>query len=156
MGVAALPLSVRTAEASDAERVVALLHELGYRVAVEHVAQRLAAFRGSQSDHVLLATADEQIAGLISVSITPLLVEGAAARITALVVDERHRRKGVGRALITEAEGIAKAAKCGVIQVSSGNRTERTAAHKFYSRLGYTDAATHHTLYERPLEQPAL
>lgn len=148
--------SVRPADPSDAEAVAALLHQLGYSVAVDRVAQRLGGFSDSQSDHVLLGIENQQILGLIAVSVTPLLVEGAFARITALIVDERRRAKGLGGALVAEAERLAQAAGCAVIQVSSGKRAERTQAHRFYRHLGYIDAASHHILYERRLKQPAL
>lgn len=146
-------VTVRPAEAADVDVVLALLRELGYPIARDLLAERLAAFRDSAADHVLLATVGGQVVGLICVSITPLLVEGALGRITALVVHERHRGKGIGAALVAEAEERAGAAGCAVIQVSSGRRPERAAAHRFYEHLGYTDAGCHHTLYERRIGQ---
>ncbi len=92
--------------------------------------------------------------GLIAV--TPLLVERAFARITALIVEEHHRGKGLGSALVAEAERLVQAAGCAVIQVSSGKRVERTEAHRFYRHLAYTDAGSHHILFERRLGQRAL
>lgn len=141
----------RLAESSDANTVARLLRVLGYDVPADSVAKRLDEFRRSRSDHVLLATVGAEIVGLISVSISPLLVEGAFARITALVVAEGQRRQGLGRALVAEAERIARAAGCSTIEVSSGTRPERADAHRLYSRLGYVDASRHHTLYERTL-----
>jgi GNAT superfamily N-acetyltransferase len=70
--------------------------------------------------------------------------------------DERHRGSGFGRELVAEAERLARTAGCSVIQVSSGKRAERAAAHRLYSRLGFTDANSHHTLYERAVDNPAL
>lgn len=147
---------IRPAEPADAETVAVLLHELGYSVAVDQIAQRLAGFRDSRSDHVLLGTENEQTLGLIAVSVTPLLVEGASARITALIVDEAHRGAGIGGALVAEAERLAQAAGCSVIQVSSGKRPERASAHRFYRQRGYADSAGHHVLYERRLDPAAF
>ena len=61
---------------------------------------------------------------------------GPVGRLTALVVDERARGRGVGRALIDAAEGILIERGCVLIEVTSNKR--RTDAHAFYERLGYT------------------
>lgn len=140
------------ADELDAGAVVILLGELGYPLTRSAAVERLAQFSESDRDHVLVAVIDRQIVGLLSLDIAPLFAEGGAfARITALVVTNAHRGLGVGLALVSEAERLARAAGCATIQVSSGRRPERRSAHRFYSRLGYADVGNHHTLYEKNL-----
>ncbi|MGH3010697.1 MAG: GNAT family N-acetyltransferase [Gaiellaceae bacterium] len=67
----------------------------------------------------------------------PLLHEdGSWCRLSALVVDERSRRAGVGRKLVAEIEQRVRAAGCRYLEVTSGERPEREAAHAFYEALG--------------------
>jgi hypothetical protein len=80
------PLVLRSAAVRDVDQVAGLLAQLGYDVSSEHVGARLRDFERSRCDHVVLAIVDAEIVGLIAVSTTLLLVEGAMARITALVV----------------------------------------------------------------------
>ncbi|WP_195575823.1 GNAT family N-acetyltransferase [Paenibacillus sp. 1001270B_150601_E10] len=57
--------------------------------------------------------------------------------IENVIVSKHHHRKGVGQLLMNELERIANEHRCGyMILVSSGHRT---AAHRFYENLGYTE-----------------
>lgn len=57
--------------------------------------------------------------------------------IENVIVSQHHHRKGVGQLLMNELERIAVEHHCGyMILVSSGHRT---AAHRFYENLGYTE-----------------
>jgi GNAT superfamily N-acetyltransferase len=58
-------------------------------------------------------------------------------RIESLVVDERARGAGAGRALVAAAEAIAKQWDCLMIEVTSAR--SRPEAHGFYRRLGFSD-----------------
>jgi GNAT superfamily N-acetyltransferase len=126
-------VTIRRAQVTDAPVVANLLGELGYTTAPELVVQRLRAL--GDGDVVLLAGED---AGLIALHRINLLAEGGAlARITALVVAESRRRQGVARELLSAAERIARSWRCDLLEVSSGRRAEREAAHGFYLRAGF-------------------
>jgi len=64
-----------------------------------------------------------------------LLISDPRAEIGGLVVDENHRRSGVGSALLGVAERWA-ASKGYASDVIRSNAT-RTDAHSFYRTLGY-------------------
>jgi len=56
-------------------------------------------------------------------------------RITALVVDRRSRRRGIGRLLVAHALSWADQAGCQLVELTSAlNRAE---AHAFYRSLGF-------------------
>ena len=100
-----------------------------------------------ECDRVLLTDG-----GLISLHRIPRLAEGGALmRITALAVAPEYRGQGVGRALVRAAEEVARSWGCDLIEVSSGRRPERAAAHAFYSALGFEDSAARSVRYWKPL-----
>ena len=74
------------------------------------------------------------------------------ARLTSLVVAAEVRDQGVGRRLVEAAETWAVQHGCDRIQVSSGRRPEREAAHAFYTAFGYEDTRSHHVLYAKDLD----
>lgn len=140
---------IRPANAGDAEPVAGLLSLLGYVVAVNDVRARLTHLADARHDAILLAP---PAAGLVAVHRVPLLAEGGAlARITALVVAPDQRRSGVGARLLRAAETSAVAWGCTLVEVSSGRRPERAAAHRFYPAAGYTDAADRSVRYWKRL-----
>ncbi len=101
---------------------------------------------------LVIAVDDRVIAGLISSHVIPLLAEGGCfVRITALCIAEGHRNRGIGRALVEEIEKRAKAVGARLIEVSSGRRPERAAAHSFYPTLGFVDSAHSSLIYRKDL-----
>ena len=67
--------------------------------------------------------------------------DGGWCRLSALVVSEARRRTGGGRALVEAVEAFARERGCGLVEVTSGERPEREAAHHFYAALGYEEVS---------------
>lgn len=127
-------MRIRDATPADAEDVAGLLGELGYPAAAGEVAARLQ----RPDERVLLAEADGRAVGLAAVAVGSLLQHPTPiARVTALVVSAPARGLGAGRRLMARAEELAREAGCGGIELTSGMRPEREAAHRFYEALGY-------------------
>lgn len=138
---------VRPAAQSDAEVVARLLAQLGYPATEATVRARLAQL--TQDDRVLLS---EDGSGLIALHRINRIAEGdPLLRITALVVEAAARGRGVGRALLSEAESLARQWGCRQLEVSSGRKPGREAAHRFYPAEGFADAASHHVFYLKTL-----
>ena len=86
-------------------------------------------------DRLVVAEADGAVVGLASLHVSPSLEhDRPAAKLAALVVDERHRGAGVGRALVDELEAEARVRRCAVFFVTTAER--RADAHAFYERAG--------------------
>ena len=129
---------IREARRRDAAVVAALLAELGYPCTGDDAAERLRKL--GAADKVFLATDGEggAVLGLAATHLLPMLHTGDLwCRMTALVVTENQRRKGVGAALLAHIEGFATAAGATWLELTCGER--RRAAHRFYARNGFSE-----------------
>ncbi|HXV33003.1 MAG TPA: GNAT family N-acetyltransferase [Gaiellaceae bacterium] len=130
-------MTIREAEPEDARELAALLAELGYPDEDETVRERARAFAADRSSFLLVAERDGRLVGLASASVMPLLHErGSWCRLSALVVSRDSRRLGIGRQLVSGVEARARGAGCRYLEVTSGGRPDREAAHAFYEALG--------------------
>lgn len=131
-------LSIRSATPADAARIADLLGQLGYPAARAAIPARLERMLAEPGQSVLVAVRGEAVVGLATVIVRHVLVDDAPfARLAALVVDEEARGAGIGTALVIEAEAIARAAGCSLIEVTSGDHRPR--AHDFYRALGFEE-----------------
>ena len=130
---------VRPARADDRQALARLLGRLGYPVTPEALARRLERLRSDRHALLLVAEADGVVAGLAALHIVPLLEsDRPLGRLTAIVVEPRARRAGVGRTLVGAVESAARSAGCDRLEVTSG--ADRATAHGFYLALGFKDA----------------
>ncbi|HYY04588.1 MAG TPA: GNAT family N-acetyltransferase [Gaiellaceae bacterium] len=126
---------IREVQTEDASAIARLLTELGYPVAVDDVLPRLERLREC-GDLVLIAEVDGDVAGLAQLHVSPSIeYDRPAAKLGALVVQERHRRSGIGRALVGAIEAEARSRGCGLLFLTTAER--RADAHAFYARLGF-------------------
>jgi GNAT superfamily N-acetyltransferase len=127
-------VTVRDATPADAVAVAGLLGELGHPTSASEAARRL----HRPGERVVLAESDGRAVGLTALTVGQQVSRsGPVARVTALVVSETARGRGVGRRLMARAEELAREAGCEGIELTSGLRPEREAAHRFYEAIGY-------------------
>jgi len=126
---------IRVARPGDALALSGLLAELGFPTPSDVVAARLADL-GARNELVLVAEREGATLGLLTVHVTPVLHRPTpVGRLTMLVVTQRARGQGVGRALVAAAEQRLAQRGCVLVEVTSHRRLKR--AHGFYERLGY-------------------
>jgi ribosomal protein S18 acetylase RimI-like enzyme len=122
---------------SDAPALATLMCELGYETTTAEMRQRLKSILCDKGFRTFVAEIDDQVGGMIG-TLTHASHEhnDPSGKIIALVVSKKHRRSGVGRALIAAAE--SDFAKRRVTRLSLTTRLTRVEAHRFYQALGYS------------------
>lgn len=141
-------LVLRDARPRDAEAVAALIVALGFEITAAEVRKRLPVLAKAGQD-VLVADRGGVI-GVLTASVMQVLHRPApVGRISMMVVAPELRGRGIGAALVAEAEARLKAAGCSLVEVTSNRKLLR--AHAFYERLGYE--RTSHRFAKRLGEQ---
>jgi GNAT superfamily N-acetyltransferase len=131
---------IRDAVAGDAPAVAALLDELGYPTDPKRAQQRIERYAAHPSARLLVAELEDTVVGLAGVAVLPLVEHDESwARLTAIVVGEAYRGRGVGRALVEAVEAEAQARGCNLVELTTADR--RVGAHEFYRRLGYEEVS---------------
>jgi GNAT superfamily N-acetyltransferase len=127
---------IRACAPDDAETVSCLLGQLGYRVEPGPAAERIRQLAETEADPIFLAVADGQVVGVVATHRCRMVqYEKPVLRVTALVVDGRARRRGIGKMLMRRAESLAAATGCEFIELTSA--ADRADAHAFYRAIGY-------------------
>ena len=89
-----------------------------------------------------------EVVAMLQLTLIPGLSRGGMRRalVEAVRVRSDLRSRGIGEALMAHAEQRARAAGCGLIQLTTDRK--RLAAHRFYERIGY---APSHIGMKKPL-----
>jgi ribosomal protein S18 acetylase RimI-like enzyme len=128
--------TIARAGRSDAPEIARLLTQLARPFGPEDILSRWDRWCAEGNQALLALRGNGSAAGLITTHVTVVLHRPRPlGRITSLIVDEPDRGHGVGRALVTAAEGLLRDAGCGMVEITS-NAT-RVDAHAFYRRIGY-------------------
>lgn len=148
-------MHVRRAIATDLPQLLDLLPQLAteasgtrpYEVPEDQASRAFRLIDRDEAHTLLVAEEDGRVIGTLHLVIAANLTHGARpwAIIENLVVDESHRRSGVGHDLLDEAVRRAREAGCYKVQLLS--RAERAGAHEFYGALGFEPTAVGFRLY---------
>jgi ribosomal protein S18 acetylase RimI-like enzyme len=149
-------LKIRDAALRDARALAMLMCELGYETNNAEMRQRLKSILRDARFRTFVAERDGNVCGMIG-TLTHASHEhnDPSGKIVALVVSTKHRRIGIGRALIGAAE--KDFANRRVTRVSLTTRSSRKEAHKFYAALAYSRTGFRFAKSLRPTgqKQPA-
>lgn len=123
-------MQIRPFQSADEEAVIALWQRCGltrpWNDPRKDIRRKLAA----QPDLFLVGVLDGQIVATAMAG-----YEGHRGWIQYLGVDPGRQRKGLGRAIMAEAERLLRAAGCPKINLQV--RTSNTGVIEFYKRLGF-------------------
>ena len=145
-------VTIRAARASDANEIAELTRQLGYDLTEEDAAQRLARILLRDDQQFFVADLNSRAVGWVHVVVAEYVDAEASVVIGGLVVDRKHRRLGIGRALMDRAESWARDRGCLIVRLTSS--ATRKTAHRFYEDLGYTNIKTQYS-FVKPLDAAA-
>jgi len=141
-------IAVRIASRDDIDAIVGLAGLVrglpngrrhgGRAPAAEDVRSRYETLLINPSRQVILAVDEtDEVLGMavLSVDVAGELLDVPVVRVSHLVVDRTHRRRGAGRALVAAAGSYAD--EVGVEHVSLGALTTDREANRFLARLGF-------------------
>jgi GNAT superfamily N-acetyltransferase len=141
-------MTVRNADAADADRLAALSLELGYPVEVEAIRRRLRRLLKNEEHLILVAESPtDGIVGWIHAARQDVLEAGRFCEILGLVVASGQRGQGVGRHLVEQVEKWANERDLPHMSVRSN--VARPDSHPFYERIGYARLKTQHVYRKR-------
>jgi N-acetylglutamate synthase-like GNAT family acetyltransferase len=127
---------IREAVLNDIPALTNLTQELGYPDSEEEIRKRFKILSHSANHKIFVAEHNGVVVGLMSFHALDILYgAGKLGRITALVVTDSERGKGIGKLLVASAEKLARESGCKRLELTSNNR--RVDAHKFFESLGY-------------------
>jgi ribosomal protein S18 acetylase RimI-like enzyme len=133
-------ITVRRASAADAAAIASLFTDEGFPVGPSDVRARLTRF-DSPTSRVVIAEHEGTILGFIAVHAMPRFEhDDWILRVLALVVDAGARERGVGRALLTEAERIGGEVGAAFVELTAGHH--RPEARHLYESLDYDSTVT--------------
>ncbi len=133
-------VTIRDANAGDVDALLRLLRQLDppdeapdaptARAAIDAVTRQ-------PGMRLVVAEVGGAVVGALMMAILPNLSHHGMpwCQMENLVVDEAHRGRGIGRALMEWCEEAAREAGCYKLQFQS--RNHRRISHRFYRRIGY-------------------
>jgi GNAT superfamily N-acetyltransferase len=128
---------IRPAVAGDAAAIARLLGQLGYPTDADEIPARLEQIHARPGTTVVVAEdSGGEVVGAVTVHLFQALhTSGPTAWLTAVVVEEKARGRGIGTALVEYAEQWAR--RHGASRISLTSALHRTAAHEFYKSRQY-------------------
>ena len=127
---------VRAMAEADVDAVHELSVQLGYTADRATTLARVRAVLASDvADAFVAVDAEGRVVGWAHVFAAPFVESGPNAELGGLVVDERVRGRGIGRALVARVESWAR--ERGIRNLCLRSNVIRTEAHAFYQKLGF-------------------
>jgi len=143
-------VTIRLAALRDADAIAPLLGQLGYTTTADELSERIERLADRPDGEVLVAELDGEVVGLAAYQLIDVIERpDPQCRITALVVDDRYRRRGVAYALLHTIEETARDFACFRLEVTT--HPDRADALAFYRAAGF-DERPHRLV--KPLPEP--
>lgn len=126
---------IREADFRDKEALEQLYRMLSPSAKV--LPEQIEAIRQAPYQFLFVYEADGKVAGTIMliIGLSPMFGTQPFGLLEYLVVDEAHRKQGIGRQLVEFVIRLCREKQCTRLILLSG--ADRQDAHRFYERLGF-------------------
>lgn len=146
-------LQVRKAEPADAATIAGLLEALGHQLPDDDSAARLRWFSRSGADHLLVAVSGADAVGLLALTVVPRIThDGPFGRITFLGVPDGEDEAWIRRALLGEAERLARRHQCTAMEIMTA--TDPADTDDVLGALDYHTETSHRVRCVKGLSPP--
>ena len=129
-------MKIRQARIDDIASLQVLSIQLGYEYPMEKMEQKLGKILDDPDHRVLVALDNANIVGYIHIERYQTFYADDLINILGIVVDTSCRGKGIGTALLHEAEQIAK--ELNAVGIRANSASSRIQAHEFYRKNGFS------------------
>jgi GNAT superfamily N-acetyltransferase len=127
---------LREATLADAAALARLMGVLGYPTSAAAMASRLEVIGASAGSRTVVAEVEGEVRGMVGLRrVIGYEMDGSFVLLIAMAVDAAWQGRGIGTALVREAECWAREQGAGAIALTTAKH--RAGAHRFYERLGY-------------------
>jgi GNAT superfamily N-acetyltransferase len=132
-----MQMVIRELKLEDAAGVNRLSAQLGYSQSIENTSNQIERIL-SRNDHAaFVATTNNEVLGWIHSFQTLYLESVPFVEIGGLVIDEKHRSKGIGKALINRVKEWCLQQEIHQLRVRT--QTKRFDAQRFYAAFGFNE-----------------
>jgi GNAT superfamily N-acetyltransferase len=130
-------IEIRNIASADAPEIARLSGQLGYPLNEEQARENIMAVMGKEDHRAFVAIDNDKVVGWIHVFVTTQLESASFSEIRGLVIDESHRRKGIGKLLIEQVKSWSRQKQRNLLRLRCN--VKRTETHKFYAALGFSE-----------------
>jgi N-acetylglutamate synthase-like GNAT family acetyltransferase len=133
-----MSLNIRKAEKGDIDSISILMTDLSrHFITPDNVLNRLQLVAESPIDSLYVCEDNGKILGLLGFRVRENIEEVSRfGEVSAIVVNAKEKRRGVGRFMMDYAEKLGRELGCKETWLVSGFAREKEA-HLFYKQLGY-------------------
>ena len=131
---------IREISPVDAEAICTLSQQLGYHLTVSETGAQIKLVLLHNDNCGFVAVADENVIGWIHGFKAIRMETQPFVEIGGLVVDHRHRDKGIGEKLVNRVKQWC--IEQGISSLKVRCNTKRLEAHKFYNKIGFIEIKT--------------
>ena len=135
-----MDITIREMGKLDSAKCQELTVQLGYPDGTVDFDKRFSLIKKLPHHHLVVAEnkSEKKIVAMMHLEIRYLLETSFKVQISAVVVDENVRSKGIGQKLLAYAENWAKS--CGFKEVFLYSNLVRKETHDFYLKHGYINS----------------
>lgn len=129
--------NIKLEDASEIQKICKL--SLGYDVDTRLIELRIRNILNDTAHHIIAVYEDEnanRVVGFVHAEVYECLYSEVGVNILGLAVHPQFQGKGIGKKLMEYVEAYALDNDFCFVRLNSGS--QRTEAHKFYEKIGYT------------------